>query len=124
MSAKIAPMAEQVPDLPVEEFASTKAWERWLSRHHARSPGVWLKIAKKGSGVETVSHAEALEVALCYGWIDGLRHRHDDTYFRQRFTPRTPRSKWSKINRDKAEALIAARRMQPAGRREVEAAKA
>jgi uncharacterized protein YdeI (YjbR/CyaY-like superfamily) len=117
-------MAEQVPDLPVEEFASAKEWERWLARHHAKSPGVWLKIAKKGSGVTTVSNPDAIEVALCYGWIDGLRHKHDDVYFRQRFTPRTSRSKWSKINRDKAEALIAAGRMQAAGQREVDAAKA
>jgi uncharacterized protein YdeI (YjbR/CyaY-like superfamily) len=117
-------MAEQVPDLPVEEFASAKEWERWLARNHAKSPGVWLKMAKKGSGVETVSHPDALEVALCYGWIDGLRHKHDDVYFRQRFTPRKPRSKWSKINRDKVEALTRAGRMQPAGQRQVDAAKA
>jgi uncharacterized protein YdeI (YjbR/CyaY-like superfamily) len=117
-------MSEQVPDLPVEEFASAKAWERWLARNHASSPGVWLKIAKKGSGVTTVGNTEAIEVALCYGWIDGLRHAHDETYFRQRFTPRKPRSKWSQLNRDRAEALIAAGRMQPAGQAEVDAAKA
>jgi len=117
-------VAEQRPDLPVEEFASAKAWERWLARNHARSPGVWLKIAKQASGVTTVSHAEALEVALCFGWIDGVRHRHDDVYFRQRFTPRTPKSKWSKINRDKVEALIAAGRMRPAGQAAIDAAKA
>ncbi len=117
-------MAEQVPDLPVEEFASARQWERWLARHHAKSPGVWVRIAKQGRGVATVSHAEALEVALCYGWIDGLRHKHDDVYFRQRFTPRTPRSRWSKINRDKVDALTAAGRMQPAGQAEVDAAKA
>ena len=115
---------EQVPDLPVEEFASAKHWERWLARNQTKSPGVWLKIAKKGSGVTTVSNAEAIEVALCYGWIDGLRHQHDDVYFRQRFTPRTPKSKWSKINRDKVEALIAAGRMQPRGQAEIDAAKA
>jgi len=113
-----------VPDLPVEEFASTKAWERWLRTHHAKEPGLWLKIAKKGSGVVTVDITEAIEVALCYGWIDGLRHAHDDTYFRQRFTPRKPRSKWSQINRDRAEALIAAGRMRPAGQAQVDAAKA
>jgi uncharacterized protein YdeI (YjbR/CyaY-like superfamily) len=117
-------MAEQVPDLPVEEFTSAKAWERWLSRNHARSPGIWLKIAKKGSSVTTVSHAEALDVALCYGWIDGLRHKHDEVYFRQRFTPRTRTSKWSQINRDKVEALVAAGRMRPAGQAEIDAAKA
>jgi uncharacterized protein YdeI (YjbR/CyaY-like superfamily) len=117
-------MAAQVPDLPVEEFATAKAWERWLARNHARSPGLWLKIAKKGTDTTTVEIADAIEVALCYGWIDGLRHRHDDVYFRQRFTPRTPRSRWSQINRDRAEALIAAGRMQPAGLAEVDAAKA
>jgi uncharacterized protein YdeI (YjbR/CyaY-like superfamily) len=117
-------MAEQVPDLPVEEFASAKEWERWLARNHAQSPGVWLKIAKQGSGVTTVSHPDALEVALCFGWIDGVRHRHDDVYFRQRFTPRTKKSKWSKINRDKVEALVAAGRMRPAGQAAIDAAKA
>lgn len=117
-------MGAQVPDLPVEEFASAKAWETWLRKHHRSAPGVWLKIAKQGTGVHTVGMTEAIEVALCHGWIDGLRHKHDDVYFRQRFTPRRPRSKWSKINRDRAEALIAAGRMRAAGLREVEAAKA
>ena len=117
-------MTDQVTDLPVEEFESAKAWERWLRTHHAKEPGLWLKIAKKSSGVVTVDITDAIEVALCYGWIDGLRHAHDETYFRQRFTPRTPRSKWSQINRDRAEALIAAGRMRPAGQAQVDAAKA
>jgi uncharacterized protein YdeI (YjbR/CyaY-like superfamily) len=117
-------VAEQVPDLPVEEFASAKAWERWLARHHKTAPGLWLMIAKKGTGVVTVEIVDAIEVALCYGWIDGLRHAHDNTYFRQRFTPRKPRSKWSQINRDRVEALIAAGRMRPAGQAQVDAAKA
>jgi len=117
-------MPEQVPDLPVEEFASAAAWERWLVRHHATAPGLWLMVAKKGTGVATVDITDAIEVALCYGWIDGLRHGHDETYFRQRFTPRKPRSKWSQINRDRAEALIAAGRMRPAGQAQVDAAKA
>ena len=117
-------MADQVPDLPVQQFASAEAWERWLARNHAKSPGVWLKIAKKGAAVTTVSYPEALDVALCYGWIDGLRHKHDETYFRQRFTPRTRTSKWSKINCDKVEALVVARRMQPAGQAAIDAAKA
>jgi uncharacterized protein YdeI (YjbR/CyaY-like superfamily) len=117
-------MPEQVPDLPVMEFASARDWERWLRRNHAKSDGVWLRIAKKGAGVTTVDFVDAIEVSLCYGWIDGLRHKHDDVYFRQRFTPRRPRSKWSRINRDRAEALIAAGRMQPAGTREIDAAKA
>jgi uncharacterized protein YdeI (YjbR/CyaY-like superfamily) len=117
-------VAQQVPDLPVEEFANAKAWERWLAQHHATKPGLWLKIAKKGTGVVTVEIVDAIEVALCYGWIDGLRHAHDDTYFRQRFTPRKPRSKWSQINRDRCEVLIASNRMRPTGQAQVDAAKA
>jgi len=117
-------VGEQVPDLPVEEFASAKAWERWLARNHDASPGVWLKIAKKGSGVATVDIVDAIETALCYGWIDGLRHRHDETYFRQRFTPRKPRSKWSMINRERVEALTAAGRIRPSGQAQIDAAKA
>src|SRR5262245_38368718 len=117
-------MAVQVPDLPVHQFASTAAWERWLARNHAKSPGVWLEIAKKAADATTVSYPEALEVALCYGWIDGVRHKQDETYFRQRFTPRTRTSKWSRINRDKAEALVAAGRMQPSGQAAIDSAKA
>jgi len=117
-------MAEQQPDLPVLELGSAKAWDAWLREHHDSSDGVWLKIAKKGTGVETVTMPDVIGVALCWGWIDGLRHKHDDVYFRQRMTPRRPRSRWSRINRDKAEALMAAGRMQRAGLREVEAAKA
>jgi uncharacterized protein YdeI (YjbR/CyaY-like superfamily) len=111
-------------DLAVEEFASAAAWDRWLARHHADSPGVWLQIAKHGTGVETVTYPEAVEIALCHGWIDGQRRRRDDIYFQQRFTPRTPRSKWSKINCDRAEALIASGRMQAAGHAQVDAARA
>jgi len=110
-------------DLPLVEFASAQAWQAWLTDQHATSPGVWLKIAKKGSGIDTVDYAGALDVALCYGWIDGQKGAIDDTYWRQRFTPRTPRSRWSKINRDKVAELIAAGRMQPAGLREVERAR-
>jgi uncharacterized protein YdeI (YjbR/CyaY-like superfamily) len=111
-------------DLPVMPFRSRDEWEAWLAEHHATSPGIWLKIAKKGSGTPTVSHAEALEAALCHGWIDGQRTRLDDEYFLQRFTPRRPRSRWSRINREKATQLIAAGKMKPAGLREVERAKA
>jgi uncharacterized protein YdeI (YjbR/CyaY-like superfamily) len=117
-------MAKQDPDLPIMEFATAAAWEAWLQQHHDASDGVWLKIAKKGTGVVTVTMPEVIDVALCYGWIDGLRHKHDDVYFRQRMTPRTARSRWSQINRDKVEALIAADRMQPPGHREIDAAKA
>jgi uncharacterized protein YdeI (YjbR/CyaY-like superfamily) len=111
-------------DLPILPFASPTAWEAWLEEHHASSPGVWLKIAKKASGIETVTHAQALELALCFGWIDGQRNRLDDEWFLQRFTPRRPRSRWSQINRDKVDELIARGAMRPAGLREVERAKA
>jgi uncharacterized protein YdeI (YjbR/CyaY-like superfamily) len=110
-------------DLPVLGFGDPDTWESWLAEHHAISPGVWLKIAKKGSGVPGVSYPEALEVALCYGWIDGQKGRLDDEYWLQRFTPRKAGSRWSKINTEKAAELIEAGRMQPAGMREVEAAR-
>jgi uncharacterized protein YdeI (YjbR/CyaY-like superfamily) len=105
-------------------FPSQKAWRDWLDKHHSDSSGVWLKIAKKASGVTTVTYAEALEVALCYGWIDGQKGKLDERYFVQRFTPRRPRSKWSQINCSKATELIEKGDMQPAGLREVERAKA
>ncbi len=110
-------------DLPILEFADREAWARWLQDEHDGAPGVWLKIAKKASGITTVTHPEALEEALCRGWIDGQRAPHDETYFLQRFTPRGPRSKWSQINRDKATKLIEQGRMEPAGLAQVEAAK-
>jgi uncharacterized protein YdeI (YjbR/CyaY-like superfamily) len=110
------------PDLPIIAFASRGAWEQWLADQHAISRGVWLKIAKKATAIATVTYAEALEAALCYGWIDGQKGAFDQDYFLQRFTPRLPRSKWSKINCAKAEALIAAGAMQPAGLREVQRA--
>ena len=111
-------------DLAVIAFASLRAWEDWLAAHHEDSPGLWLKIAKKGAGSTTVSYADAIEGALCFGWIDGQKGKLDDAHWLQRFTPRTRRSKWSKINREKAEQLTAEGRMQPAGLREVEAARA
>ena len=111
-------------DLPVLPFASQTAWERWLEANHADSPGLWLKIAKKATGIATVTYAEAVEVALCFGWIDGQRGRLDDEWYIQRFTPRRARSRWSQINRDKAERLIGEGRMRPAGLSEVERAKA
>ncbi|MEO6015781.1 MAG: YdeI/OmpD-associated family protein [Polaromonas sp.] len=99
-------------------------WKSWLSRHGADSPGVWLQIAKKDSGIPSVTHAQALEEALCHGWIDGQRKGLDEQYFLQKFTPRRAGSLWSLINRDKALALAASGRMQPAGLAEVERAKA
>jgi uncharacterized protein YdeI (YjbR/CyaY-like superfamily) len=111
-------------DLPIIPFASRDEWREWLEEQHATSDGLWLKIAKKGSGVDTVSYVEALEVALCYGWIDGQKASFDDHYWLQRFTPRRPKSKWSKVNRKKATELIERGEMKPAGLREVERAKA
>ena len=109
--------------LPILEFADRTAWEGWLQDHHASSQGVWLRIARKASGIATVTHAEALEEALGYGWIDGQRAPHDETFFLQRFTPRRTRSKWSQINRQKAIELIEQGRMKPAGLAQIEAAK-
>ncbi len=108
--------------LPILEPADGRAWERWLERHHAQSPGVWLKLATRGAGVATVTYAEALEFAICFGWIDGQKAAHDARFWLQRFTPRGRRSKWSQVNRDKATQLIAGNRMRPAGLAAVRAA--
>ncbi|HEY1507894.1 MAG TPA: YdeI/OmpD-associated family protein [Solirubrobacteraceae bacterium] len=110
-------------DLPTIEFRDPEAWERWLHEHHTSSPGVWVKIAKKGAPTPTVNHPQALEEAIRYGWIDGQKAGHDEHHWLQRFTPRGPRSKWSQVNRDKALELIAAGRMMPAGLEQFEAAK-
>lgn len=112
------------PELPIVPFSSAKAWEAWLEEHHGSVDGVWIQFAKKASGLASVTYAEALDVALCYGWIDGQTRRFDEDYYLQRFTPRRPRSKWSKINRENGARLIEAGRMKPAGRREIERAKA
>ncbi len=109
--------------LPILQFADRTAWESWLQDHYASSSGVWLRIARKASGIPTVTHAEALEEALCYGWIDGQRAPHDETFFLQRFTPRRARSKWSQINRQKAIELIERGKMKAAGLAQIEAAK-
>ena len=93
-------------DRPTIPFASAIAWEEWLAEFHAISTGLWLKIATKASGLPTVTYAEALDVALCYGWIDGQKGKDSDDYWLQQFTPRRPNSRWSKINRDKATDLI------------------
>ena len=100
---------------PIKTFRTRAAWAKWLDRHHGDEAGVWMKFAKKGTGVTTVTYAEALEVALCYGWIDAQVKRFDETYYLQRFTPRRARSKWSKTNREAATRLIEAGLMQPSG---------
>jgi uncharacterized protein YdeI (YjbR/CyaY-like superfamily) len=110
--------------LPKLPFPSAIEWEEWLEDNHAVSEGVWIKMAKKGAGTESVRYPEVLESALCFGWIDGRREALDERYFLQRFTPRRPRSRWSRINREKAEGLIADGRMRAAGLDEIERAKA
>jgi uncharacterized protein YdeI (YjbR/CyaY-like superfamily) len=98
-------------------------WGEWLDANHAASEGVWIKMAKKNAGVDSVRYPEVLETALCFGWIDGRREALDERYFLQRFTPRRPRSRWSRINRETAERLIVEGRIQPAGLAEVERAR-
>jgi uncharacterized protein YdeI (YjbR/CyaY-like superfamily) len=109
---------------PILAFATQAEWEVWLDAEHASSDGVWVKFAKKGSGVETVVYGEALDVALCYGWIDSQVSRYDERFYLQKFTPRRARSKWSRINREKIEELAREGRMRPAGLEQVELAKA
>lgn len=108
---------------PIFSFASAEAWEAWLEREHATSDGVWIKFAKKGSGVASVAYPEAVEVGLCYGWIDSQLLSLDNRFYLQKFTPRRARSKWSRVNREKVAALMKQDRMKPAGLAEVEAAK-
>jgi uncharacterized protein YdeI (YjbR/CyaY-like superfamily) len=104
-------------------FKTKEDWAAWLDRHHRQSAGLWLQIAKKGSGLKSVTYGEAVEIALCYGWIDGQKKPYDDEIWLQRFVPRSSRSVWSKINREKAEALIASEAMKPAGLAAIEQAK-
>ncbi len=108
---------------PILFFATPVELEAWIDEHGEESDGIWLKFAKKGSGIESVVYAEAVEIALSHGWIDGQAKRLDDDHYLQRFTPRRSRSKWSRINREKAERLIAEGRMRAGGLREVERAK-
>ena len=111
-------------DAPILPFTSRAEWAAWLEENHATHDAVWVKFAKKASGIPTVTYDEALEAALCFGWIDGLVRRLDDDFYLQRFTPRRKRSKWSKINRERALALIERGEMRPAGLAEVERAQA
>jgi uncharacterized protein YdeI (YjbR/CyaY-like superfamily) len=111
-------------DLPIHLFAGPAELEAWLEENHGSCEGVWLKIAKKGADEPSVTYGEALQLALCFGWIDSQKRGFDDQHFLQRFTPRRPRGRWSRINREKAEVLIEVGKMRPAGLAEVEAAKA
>jgi len=117
-------MTPTADELPVLRCPDAAAFEAWMEAQHAVAPGVWLEFAKKGTGIPTVTYDEALDIALCFGWIDGQAKSVDDTWYRQRFTPRRRRSKWSLRNVEKVTALIEAGRMRPAGLAEVERAKA
>lgn len=116
-------MKAKASELPVMLFEDPQALEEWLAANHATSPGFRLQIAKKDSGIQSVNYAEALDVALCYGWIDSQKEKLDDKSWLQRFTPRGPKSIWSKVNVDKVELLIANGRMKPAGLEAIEKAK-
>lgn len=111
-------------DFEIMAFPSAKEWEQWLAKAHASSPGVWLRLFKQGSGVPSVTHAEALAAALCYGWIDGQIKKHDKESWLRKFTPRRAKSIWSKRNRELVDQLVETGRMRPAGLKEVHAAKA
>ncbi|WP_028103434.1 YdeI/OmpD-associated family protein [Pseudoduganella violaceinigra] len=117
-------MSQAKPELEQRLFATGKAWWTWLQKQHAASPGVWMKIAKQGVPEASVQYPEALEAALCFGWIDGQKKSIDAQYWLQKFTPRAKRSIWSKVNREKVAALIEQGLMQPAGLAEIERAKA
>lgn len=116
--------AEVTQDLENVAFESAEAFQAWLRENHATSPGIWLKLRKKGPGIASLDYAQALDVALCYGWIDGQKAKFDDRWWLQRFTPRRSSSRWSKVNRDKVAVLIAQGRMHPPGQAEVDRAKA
>jgi uncharacterized protein YdeI (YjbR/CyaY-like superfamily) len=109
-------------ELPIVDAKDQRAWQRWLSANHERVDGVWLKLAKKGSPTPSVSYDEAVEEALCFGWIDGQIRRYDEHFYLQRFTPRRKGSKWSQLNREKATRLIEEGRMQPSGLAQIDAA--
>jgi uncharacterized protein YdeI (YjbR/CyaY-like superfamily) len=117
-------MTEMRSELPIIGFADAAAFDQWLAEQPADSAGLWLKLAKKGSGFASVSKAEAIDAALCHGWIDGQLDPYDDAHWLIRFTPRKPRSKWSRINRERALALNAEGRVRAAGLAQIEAAKA
>jgi len=118
-------MAAVIPNpTKIKAFRTSAAFEAWLRSNHDRETEIWVKIHKKDSGLPTVTHAQALDVALCWGWIDGIRKSLDGRSFLQRFSPRTPKSIWSQVNRDHVARLIAAGRMTPHGQRQVDAAKA
>lgn len=118
-------MAPVIPDpARIRPFATARAFETWLRAHYSSEPELWIRIYKKDSGTPTITYAQALDVALCWGWIDGIRKSYDEVSFLQRYTPRRPKSIWSQVNREHIARLVAEGRMQPSGQAQVDAAKA
>lgn len=118
-------MAPVIPDpARIRPFATARAFETWLRAHHRSEPELWIRIYKKDSGTPTITYAQALDVALCWGWIDGIKKSYDAVSFLQRYTPRRPKSIWSQVNREHIARLVAEGRMQPSGQAQVDAAKA
>jgi uncharacterized protein YdeI (YjbR/CyaY-like superfamily) len=117
-------MKNKKDDLLIQIFKTSDEWEKWLDKNYGSATGIWLRLYKKASGISFINHREALDVALCYGWIDGQANKYDEKSYLQRFTPRRPKSIWSKKNIENVNRLIAADKMKPAGLKEVELAKA
>jgi uncharacterized protein YdeI (YjbR/CyaY-like superfamily) len=115
---------DAIDGVEVIAFPDARAWESWLAANHALQAGVWLKLAKKGSGIPSITDDEVVDIGLCFGWVSGRRRAHDERWYLQRYVPRRPRSLWSKVNVDKVERLIAAGRMREPGMAEVRAARA
>ena len=122
MTKAQTPKTQRTNELEIRLFADIDSWTAWLEEHHAQSPGLWLRIAKKAASLDSVSYVGALEVALCFGWIDGQKKTYDGDSWIQKFTPRRRQSLWSKVNREKVIALIEQGAMRPAGMREIERA--
>ena len=117
-------MKSEKDNLPILVFKTAKEWEKWVAKNYASSKGVWLRFYKKASGIPSVTYPEAVEVSLCYGWIDGQVIKYDENSYLQRFTPRRPKSIWAKKNIERVTSLIASGKMKPSGLKEIEAAKA
>ena len=117
------PQSKSAASFPILPFEQQKGWDAWLNENYVTSSGVWLQLAKKGTDIQSISYDEAIEVALCFGWIDGQKQAHSEQYWLQKFTPRSGNSVWSKINKEKALGLIKAEKVKPAGIKEIEGAK-
>ena len=117
-------MKSEKDNLPILIFKTAKEWEKWMAKNYASSKGIWLRFYKKASGIPSLTYPEAVEVSLCYGWIDGQANKYDENSYLQRFTPRRPKSIWAKKNIERVTRLIASGKMKPSGLKEIEAAKA